>query len=508
MARRPNRSSSSPRRSRNSKRSNSNGSRLIYAGVALCALALIGFAIWFFTRTSGYQFKRSDLDKYVELTQKNALLEDGASIYVDMSDGMNFAYATPASQVMLQNVINKLAGNSAIKFYGLADEKITPIDLPHTQLYNYMLNPASYDKQKAPIEKTLQQIIQNQKPALLMTDFEEYKGGVIEKAAYAKEYFIKWLAMGYNIYFYKWDFNENGVAKHMFLAVFDDNANRLNSLVENAVRTTDPNIPTYVLGSREFAYPIAANYLSLKDGGNYHNGKGEDIVTAVMANGGVEDYISYAKPYATASGDAGKFAPLNTQVGAMAEYYPVGVKWSDAIMNAKKMQETGIPQEDVYTHLFRNLFVNFAAQTGFAIDDIEIRLFNMQETMNAIGTAIASGDSIKIAEIEGINKPEINLVLTAGMQEDKSLPVGWKEIFVDFDSKFNGSFMGGYKSTDLLKANIVISKATPKIGEALSFFGWGDNMSLANSVKETLLANTSDPQGRILFTYYIRTLSE
>lgn len=373
-----------------------------------------------------------------------------------------------------------------------------------------MVNPASYDKQRAPVEKTLATILQNRQPALLMSDFEEYKGGVIEQAAYAKEYFINWLAQGFNITFYKWDFNERGQQKHMFLAVFDDNANRLNSLVENAVKSTDPSIASYVLGSRDFAYPICTQYKSLKEGGNYHNnnGEGQDVVTAVASNGGEEDYICYAKPYATASGTPGQFAPLDMSLGAMAEYYPLGVAWADAINNSKQMQEAGIPQEDIYTHLLRNLFINFGAQSGYAIDGIEARVFDMQETMKAVSEALASGDSVDIEAIEGVNKPEINMVLTAGMEQVNNLPLGWNEIFVDFDSKFNGTFIGGVPSTNLLRANIVISKVTPKINEAISFFGWNGNLSLANSVKETLTAGSSSPQGRVLFTYYIRTLAK
>lgn len=509
MARRTT-STSHSRRSRNSGRSSSSSSRFIYIAIGLAVIAVLGLAVWLLTRTTGYQFKRADLDKYVEITQKPNILNDGASVYVDMSDGMNYAYATPQSQALLQSVINKLAGNNAIRFYGLADEKITPLELSHTQLFNYMVNPASYDKQRAPVEKTLATILQNRQPALLMSDFEEYKGGVIEQAAYAKEYFINWLAQGFNITFYKWDFNERGQQKHMFLAVFDDNANRLNSLVENAVKSTDPSIASYVLGSRDFAYPICTQYKSLKEGGNYHNnnGEGQDVVTAVASNGGVEDYICYAKPYATASGTPGQFAPLDMSLGAMAEYYPLGVAWADAINNSKQMQEAGIPQEDIYTHLLRNLFINFGAQSGYAIDGIEARVFDMQETMKAVSEALASGDSVDIEAIEGVNKPEINMVLTAGMEQVNNLPLGWNEIFVDFDSKFNGTFIGGVPSTNLLRANIVISKVTPKINEAISFFGWNGNLSLANSVKETLTAGSSSPQGRVLFTYYIRTLAK
>lgn len=504
MARRSN-SKSTPRRSRNNRSGKQNSSRFLFVGVGLCAIALLGAVIWWVTRTSDYQFRRADLDKYVALTQETTLLREGASVYADMSNGMLSAYSSPQSQAVLQSVINKLAGSDAIKFYGLANQKISPLTLSHTQLYNYMLSSGSYTNEQAPIELTLQTIVNNQQPALLMTDFEEYKGGVIERAAYAKKYFIEWLAKGFNITFYKWAFTEGGKAKYLFLAVFDDNANRLNSLIANAVMSIDPSISSFVLGSRDFAYPIGTQYPSLKDGGNYHNSKGQDIVTAVMANGGMDDFISYAKPYASANGTQGQFAPLDTYMGAMAEYYPIGVKWTDAIANAQRMQEVGVPQEDIYTHLLRNLYINFGAQSGYAIDGIEVRVFDMQATMAAVA---ASGDSINLAAIQQIAKPEVNMVLSAGMTAADDLPAGWREVYVDFDSQFNGTLMGNIPAENLLRANIVIAQASPQINKADSFFSWEGNPSLANSIKETLMADTSNPYGRILYTYYLRTLAK
>ena len=503
MARRSSRTSPT-RRSRNGKK-NSSSSRFLIIGGSICAIAFIGLLVWFLTRTPSYTFQRSQLDKYVEMTQNVHLLNDGASVYVDMSDGMNYAYSKPESREILQAIINKLAANQAIRFYGLADEKITPLNFSHTQLYNYILNRSSYDKQKAPIEATLQRIVSENQPALLMTDFEEYKGNIIEQAAYAKQYFITWLANGNNITFYKWDFEEKGKPKHMFLAVFDDNANRLNSLVENAVSLTQPNTEKYVLGSRDFAYPTSTQYVSLKQGGNYHNDKGVDVVTAVMENGGNNDYVSYAKPYATANGVPGHFAPLDISLGAYAEYYPIGVNWTDALDNAKRMQEAGVPNDIKYKHLLSDLYIDFGAQNGFTIDDVEVRVFDMSQTMKVISE---KGDSIKIDEIDRIDKPEVNMFLTASMHGTKDLPIGWKEITVDFDTQFKGTFIGDINPSSLFRANIVVSKATPNITKITSFFGWPGNPSLANSIKETLTASSSNPQGRILYTYYIKTISE
>lgn len=501
MARRQ--TSSNSRRSRK-RGSGSSSSKSLIIIVVACAVIAIGVIAWLLLKDPGYQFKRADLEKYVEATHEINQLGNSASVYVDMSDGMNFAYNTPDSKTILQGIINKLAAKEAVNFYGLADSKIFPLEKSHTELYNYMLDPQSYNKQKAPIEEALKEILAKNQPALLMTDYEEYKSGVIEKAAYAKKYFIEWLAKGYNIVFYKWNFSENGKNKIMFLTVFDDNSNRMRSLVENAIALTNQSIPKYVLGSRDFEYPTLRNYPSPKQGGNYHNSKGVDGVTAVLENGGAEDYISFAQPYADAVGTQGQYAPLNMSIGAFAEYYPIGVKWSDAINNAKQMQEEGVPSEDRYIHLLSNVAIDFGAQDGFSINNIEVRTFDMQETMKTISNV----GTIDLSAVENIATPEVTLILKASMEEPADFPIGWKMIAVDFDERFNGSFIGGVSSTDLIKANIVISQATPKVAEAQAFFFWEGNPSLADSVKETLTAASSSPIGRVLYTYYLRTLAE
>lgn len=84
----------------------------------------------------------------------------------------------------------------------------------------------------------------------------------------------------------------------------------------------------------------------------------------------------------------------------------------------------------------------------------------------------------------------------------------WSEINIDFAPQFNGNFPGNMKSSDLLRANIVISKASPRLEGIDDFFGWEGNPSLANSIRETLTAKQCNPEGRILFFYYLKTISE
>lgn len=467
------------------------------AGIVVVAIC---FALWKFVfSTSDYTFHRVDLDRYVQNCKGTDMLTDGASVYVDMSDGMNSAYASAESKTLLQAIINKMAANDAIKFYGLADLQITPIDMSHTQLYNYMLDAKSYNKQKAPIEQTLGTIVSKRQPALLMTDFEEYNGAVIVKAAFAKKYFIEWISSGYNITFYKWPFVENGKNKFMFLAVFDDNANRMNILVDTAIKMTGSHIASYVLGGKNFNYPMSTLYVSLKEGGNYHNDEGKDVVTNVLSNGGTEDYVSYTTPVASATGKSGEFAPLDNLYGTFAEYYPIGVEWTDAIKNAALMKEEGVKPENMYTHLFSKLCINFEAQDGYTIDAIEVRTFDYQPVMRSV----AAGDSIVNEDAR-----EVSMFLKADLEKTGELPAGWNEIVVDFDSQFKGTFMGGVHSGNLIRANIVISQCSIDLDKVNEFFSWPDNPSLVNSIKETLAAHSCIPQGRVLYTYYIKNIAE
>ena len=463
----------------------------------LIVIILASFLVWYFIRPTGYVFQRKDLDSYVEKTHMNNILDDGASVYFDMSDGMLDAYRSEDSRLALQSIINKFAANEAIDFFKLADGKITELNLNHTALYSYMLNRENYQYHQAPIEKTLDSIINKEQPALLMTDFEEYHGGQIHKAAYAKKYFIDWLAKGYNITFYKWSFVEGGVNKYMFLAVFDDNKNRLNNLVETAL-SGNQSVTTFVLGGRDFAYPTTTNYISSSQGGNYHNSDKKDLVTSVLEDGGKHAYCCYAKTIATAEG-TGKFASLDNLIGPLAEYYPIGVSWSDALKNSRSMPKSDIKDENRFTHLLSNLYINFNAQDGYNINRIEIRTFDMQETMASMN------DPISISDLELIDKPEINDIFVVDMEDDDK---DWKHIFVDFHANFNGNFVGiSIEPTDLIRANIVISGYSINYNDIEEFFKWDNNPSLVNSVKEALESATSKPDGRILYTYYVKTIA-
>ncbi len=443
------------------------------AVLAVVAIALVSCG------GDGYYFQRQHLDRYIEKNAKTNDLNSGISVYFDMSNGMNSAYKTEDSKKILQGVINKLADGNNVEFFGLADKKIEPMDLDTTQLYitqlyNHMLSPASYTRQMAPIAKALEQIVAKKQPAVLMSDYEEYKGTVIERAAYAKKYFIEWLQSGYNVTFYSWDFTEGGKGKKMFLTVFDDNTFRLSSMVKNAVELADSKTDKFVLGGRDFAYPMITCYVSERQGGNYHNENNKDIVTAVFENDNADSYKKYDQN---------------------AEYYPIGETWANVISNAKAMSEEGINDKNRFEHLLGNLYVDFGAQNGFDIDGIKARVSDVQQTVRALvdTTAVAAEPT------------EIKMAFTADLEDDDAHK-GWDEITVDFHERFDGTFAAGVNPADLIRIEIVIDEVKPEIDKARNFFSWPDNPSLANSVLETLTDPGCSPKGRVLYTYYLKTL--
>ena len=501
---------SSPPRSRGGKTKKS----IMPIMLLLVGLVAIGGVVWWILNSNDeYKFSRAHLDEYVKITQEANLLGDGGAVYIDMSNGMNYAYANDQDKRILRSVVDKFAANSGIRFYGLADNKITPIDKSHTELYNYLLNAANYNLQKAPIEETLKTIVEKNQPALLMTDFEEYNNGVIHQSAYAKKYFIDWLNKGYNITFYKWAFQESGKQKNMFITVFDDNAYRLRALVDNAVKEVSPNIDSYVLGGKDFAFPIMTNYISEFQGGNYHDKNGNDIITAVVADKGPEAYVSYSQPVATSTGK-GAYDSLDNLYGAMAEYYPLGVNWADAVKNVELMKQNAEADIDFakksgFEHLFGHLFVNFGAQHGYKVEEIEVRVFDVHEVMKKVAESMQNTvkDNANLkAQLDTLGKssPEAVAVLVAAMKNSQD---GVSEIFMDFHDKFNGTaFVGGIDPNHLLRANIVISKLSPDTAKAMSFFKWDGNESLAQSVIMTLNEPSCIPDGRIIYTYYLKTL--
>ena len=215
-----------------------------------------------------------------DITLKNA--GNHTSAYFDLSDGVVLAYKNKDAASFLNATVQKLTSNDSCQVFSLADDKITPLNLKQTKLYNKIMDTGSYVQQMAPIEKTLDKIVRDGKSSLLVTDFEEFTPDrQVQHQSFATRYFTNWLKQGNDITFFVFDFiGERNIPYHLYFIVFDNKSHQfLNKIKESAVGIT---------GYQEFhlstdAYSVSTSYPSASQGGNYHDAEtGEDLVTGVI----------------------------------------------------------------------------------------------------------------------------------------------------------------------------------------------------------------------------------
>jgi hypothetical protein len=250
----------------------------------------------------------------------------------------------------------------------------------------------------------------------------------------------------------------------------------------------------FVLAGKDFAFPIKTKYPSTTQGGNYRNSKGQDAVTVVLEKDGPLSYKSYCESLAVAGGN-GAYTPLNTGVGALAEYYPFCESWENILKNSVALSSEDIPVEDRFTHLLSNLYVDLESQQGYNVSGIEVRVFDMMKVME-----MCAGKIVNAKAVQAETGAQVFDFLTATTEKENNL----SKISVDFDQKFKA--LKKYAGA-LYRADIVISAATSRFNEAKTFFYWEGNPSLATSVEQVLLDSGCNPQGRVLYTYYIKNLA-
>lgn len=466
-------------------------------------------------------FSRSYLDKYVELeteiTLKDHAMKPGMSVYVDFSDGMNAAYGAQLAQDALRKVINVFTGiDQKAQFFSLADSKITPLEYSQTQIYNEIMSAKNYTKPMAPIEETLKTIVEKSQPALLITDFEEYNGGVIQQQNYAKDYFISWLKKGYYITFYKIDYKEKGKPKHLYFTVFDSPTNTLAATVENALSPYIGNgMERFVLAGKDYSYDIATDYPSSTQGGSFHNSNGEDLVSAVYEDGKGEAYKAYSGNFRDpeSAKNRSNFAKLNTLHGPFIQYYPLGDSYGNIISNISATQEEGVEPADQFSHLLSKVYVNFSVQDGFKINAVKAKVVDFSAAM----THFIAKQEEESAEEATLSIPsdmpqskEVLDMFEAGLLPAKDAQLkgeGWYEIVFDFDPRFKGEIPASMQDAkDLLKADIVIADATPDTEGLSEFFAWPGNNSLEQSVLNTLNDPDVNPKGSVVLTYYLKEI--
>lgn len=410
-----------------------------------------------------------------DITSKNA--SNNTSAYFDLSDGVVLAYKNSGAASFLNATVQRLTSSSSCQVFSLAEDKITPLQLKQTELYNKIMNPKSYTQQMAPIEKTLDKIVKDGKSSLLVTDFEEFTPDrQVQHQSFATRYFVNWLKQGNDITFFVFDFiGVRNIPYHLYFIVFDNKGHQLLSQIKESIAG--------VTGYEEFhlstdAYTVSTHYPSAAKGGNYHDAStGEDLVTGIMEDGSDIAYTNYGQ-------------------GARLEYYPLGVSWEDALKNSQEASQAGFTPK--FTDLFRNLFFDFSNQDSYIIRKLDVRVTDVEsDFQNFVDHQKATVQNTEIKDL---------LVLDQDLFNKTMAQSGGKkaEIGIKFSPNFKGSIIGG-DPHDLLRIDVTIAESQPNLSTRLDkLFSWGANTNLRDAIRNTL--QELNPKGTVIYTYFAKAL--
>ena len=458
--------------------------------------------------------------------------QDSIEAYFDFSDGMNWAYQNDTTKNILKDIVNKVSNENGAKIYSMADDKITLLPEKTTTLFNTIMSPASYKQKFAPIEKTLARIVESDKNALLVTDFEEYTpDGKIQTAAFASKYLEEWLNRGYDIKFFVTDYKEKSLSKHLYYILFNTKSHVLQKKVEEALKGQPQNYKEFLLSTNPCK--LTTCYMGAAYGGCYHDSANQDIVSGTDESGTSESYCNFNIEgwKAVIKQDS----PFFKSIGRLnAEYYPMGATWTDMVKNAESASQ--LEGSDRFTDLLRGLLVDLSDQDSYIVSQLDVIATDVQQDMDAYINSLMPqivGKPEMVDDGEGglvaaptaeqepyydehgniradyIYTPKspaqimdafvLNQTLFANtLQADPSKV----EIGIDFKPGFSGS-IGGYQPGDMIRLDVVIAKCEPNISGLSLLFSWEGNSNLTDAIKNTL--QNMKPENRVIYSYFIKT---
>ena len=441
--------------------------------------------------------------------------------YFDFTGAMT-ACSDPSTDSTFNGLCQKITGNAEqFDIYKLGNAEITPLsgDVRPAQIFAQLKEASNKMEYYAPIEKTLKKITDEGRRSILVTDFEEYTtDGQIYRQAYATPYFKKWLACGGDITFFITDYTEGSLSKHLYYVVFDYNEHKLMKLVEDGLQGLPTNYKRFVLTAN--SYPTGTQYLAASKGGTYHDENGEDIISLSVEDGSADGFFKVE--------------------GLRAESYCFGNIWQDIVQNASyQTKENGV--EVPFTHLFRNLFVDFSASSSYKIKSLDVRVTDVQSDFDKFwGYYKAIKNKPKVVkeagetylDFEGAEDgepyydekgnilPEYDYSKGQGnITEIKDLLEFDDELFqktykenpskvemgIYFKKGTDGVILQQDNPNDLIRIDIIISDAEIcDLGTIDQLFGWSGNDCLSASIKSTL--QDMKPIGKPIYSYFVRIL--
>lgn len=153
--------------------------------------------------------------------EKNVPVDDTLQVYQDFSDGFQEAWKDSNSMEFYRLFVSSLKISSA-KFFVVGEKSLDLIaGISEKDLFARVTNAKNYNRNYAALDNALNQIVNEKKRAVFVTDGELYsKDGGESELPWAREGFAKWLKEGNKLSFYVTDFVEKKKKKHVFYMIF------------------------------------------------------------------------------------------------------------------------------------------------------------------------------------------------------------------------------------------------------------------------------------------------
>ena len=443
---------------------------------------------------------------------------DRFAIYLDYSGSMKTAFKDANTAAFYQLFINSLK-ISSVDFYEVNNFSIDKIEnLDKSQLYKKIKDAAKFRGDNAPLNTAVKDIVNRRLAAVFITDGELWENGERDDP-WAREEFERWLKDGNSIEFFITDHPDAGKQKHVFYICF---------VPKNTDNTVAADFKFYLQNSVE-----AKNYAYTH--------------FAFTANA-----VDITKDYSVTTGGANENAGVDETAfvnGDSFEYVPIMNKWKDLYKYiGQSYDQNGNPVPGGAPLLSR-LTVDLSRMEFYNVKGLDIKVNNITTDFNKF---------VRVAEIRA-NKPtfvtdengeplldenRLPIVLCPGdyegydqngkliadtvfkpTQTAKAIPDLFTFDDKHFAEKFASTRKGevciklnsafsetGLSSTDfnMLRIDLVLNDVEVNSTNVnLDKFIWqgkqvAQNRSMYNSILGAL--NAANPNGKIIYTYYLYTL--
>ena len=449
------------------------------------------------------------------------------SVYIDFSDGLIQAYTiNPQNVEIIKSIANSIS-SPEMEWFALGNDSISKLSNDLSVLYKKLSDPKQYKDIMAPIKRTLDKITNENNDALLVTDFEEYRSDKTEDfSAYAKQAFINWLKKGNSITFFYTDYTEVGkskqpCAKHLYYTVFTigkANEHSIVSKFNDAIKGKGFHIKHINLNNNP--YSISNDY------------GGKDMTG--ITNKTFAKWVNY-----TNNANLDKKLPYEV----LCLNKPWDEKLDEYVKNI-------IDKEDGV--LMEKLILNASDQLSYKLNKLSVKLYNASDDYEYFSRCEEAKNHMpKLEKDKGKNdiwtKESAKDLITKTCYDDNTTTIKkeWvyapssdpenlkpikevlnydENIFADLlknspdKVELITTFHKNYKLKNVEKADglwrvdFVIDDATfNDSNPQLSDFEWPSttiantqNKSLSEAIRNTLQDPSVSPNGKIIYTYYIK----